>query len=248
MLEMDKQSCSLSVESGSNIGRLHILNGKLIDAKCDDQVGTDAAYNIFGWQDANVEIDTYRNNRPHRINQSLTAILLDASRIDDETKSPTAEGVPEELAAIAAELAELTEVEPATQNLVPKEGQMNLQQTIRDFQEDVPEFVSTDIVNIDSGLSIGGGSVDSEFDGSVAAASYAEVVKSNRRALDLLGLGAESAEDILITTEKIYVLIRMLGPEYYHVLAVGKKGNLGLARAIMKKHGKKLLGAVSDLS
>ena len=43
------------------------------------------------------------------------------------------------------------------------------------------------------------------------------------------------------------MLIRMLGPEYYHVLAVNRKGNLGLARAIMKKHQPRLLRAISDL-
>ena len=111
-----------------------------------------------------------------------------------------------------------------------------LQQELERFRDEVPDFVSTDMVNIESGLSIGGATIDPEFDPSVASACYAEVVKLNRQALDLLGLGANSTEDILITTAKVNILVRMLGSEYCHVLAISRKGNLGLARAIMKKY------------
>ncbi len=122
---------------------------------------------------------------------------------------------------------------------------MSAVQAILDrFQAEVPEFVSTDLVSVDSGLSIGGGTADPDFDASIASACFAEVVKSNRRALDLLGLGADSSEDILITTEKVYILIRLLGNEYCHLLAISRQGNLGLGRVLMKKYEPELLAAV----
>ncbi|MGF1465998.1 MAG: hypothetical protein ACFCGT_07675 [Sandaracinaceae bacterium] len=113
---------------------------------------------------------------------------------------------------------------------------MSIDAAIERFRAEVPSFVSTDVVNVGSGMSIGGGSIDPAFDATVASASYAEVVKSNRRALELLGLGADTTEDILITTERVYILIRMLGTQYYHGLAIGRDGNLGLSRVIMKKY------------
>ena len=113
---------------------------------------------------------------------------------------------------------------------------MPLYEAIEQFKSEVADFVSTDIVNISSGLSIGGGSVDPRFDATVASASYAEVVKSNARALQLLGIDPYSTEDILITTSSAYLLIRLLGRDYYHGLAITKAGNLGLARVIMKKY------------
>lgn len=121
-----------------------------------------------------------------------------------------------------------------------------LQQELDKFRDEVPEFVSTDMVNIESGLSIGGATIDPDFDASVASACYAEVIKLNRRALELLGLGANSTEDLLVTTKKINILVRMLGVEYCHVLAISRKANLGLARAIMKKYEQVLLEAVKD--
>jgi len=124
---------------------------------------------------------------------------------------------------------------------------MSIEAIIDDFRAEVPSFVSTDVVSIDSGMSIGGGSIDPKFDASIASASYAEVVKSNRRALELLGLDPHSTEDILITTSQVYLLIRLLGSDYYHGLAIGRDGNLGLARAIMKKYGARFLQQIQSL-
>lgn len=104
------------------------------------------------------------------------------------------------------------------------------------FRAEVPHFISTDLVEIESGMSIAGGSIDPNFDASVAAACYAEVVKSNAKALDLLGVGANSTEDILITTTNAYIMIRMVGRTHYLGLALGRQGTLGFARALMTKY------------
>lgn len=238
LLEQERRTCSIRVASGDDSAVLHFVDGDLIDAEAGELNGMAAAYEVVGWPDADIEILRYRNHRERRIDQPLRAILLDGSRLNDERRRS------QEDADAAARVAEaLTSIEEGDRPYMS-----NLQQVLDAFREEVPEFVSTDIVNIDSGLSIGGGSADPDFDASVASASYAEVVKANSRALDLLEIGAESTEDILITTERVYVLIRRMGDEYYHVLAVGRKGNLGLARAIMKKYEPKLLESIGDLA
>ena len=132
--------------------------------------------------------------------------------------------------------------EPAAQNAAA-----SLTEVIAEFRSELEHFISTDIVNISSGMSIGGSAVDPNFDASLASAAYADVVKSNRRALDLLGLGADTCEDILITTDNAFLLIRMLGTDHYHGLALGKKGTLGLARAIMKKYATRVLPIIREL-
>jgi predicted regulator of Ras-like GTPase activity (Roadblock/LC7/MglB family) len=224
VVQLDRVTCTVTVDGDGRSGKLHFHDGELIDAETAELSGTEAAYEIVQWRDANVELAALEATRPRAIEQPLTAILLDVSRMIDEGRGG---------AGLDGQ----------------KEGSMNrLQKLLDDFRDEVPEFVSTDVVNTESGLSIGGGSVDPSFDASVAAACSAEVVKSNRRALELLGLGADSTEDILISTRKVYLLIRMLGKEYYHVLAVSRKGNLGLARAIMKKHEPRLLAAVGELA
>ena len=123
---------------------------------------------------------------------------------------------------------------------------MSLQDAIEAFKSQVPSFISTDIVDTSSGMSIGGASANPDFDGSAASASFAEVVKANARALDLVGLGSDSTEDILITTKDAFLLLRVLG-NHFHGLAVGKDANLGLARVLMKKHEKNILAEIEKL-
>ncbi|HZF47345.1 MAG TPA: hypothetical protein VE093_01785 [Polyangiaceae bacterium] len=121
-----------------------------------------------------------------------------------------------------------------------------LDDLIKKFREEIPHFIATDVVNIETGLSVAGGSVDPDFDASVAAACYAEVTKSNRQALDLLGLGGQTTEDILVSTREAYLLLRLIGNDHYHGLAITKHGALGYARSVMKKYEPKLLDAINQ--
>jgi predicted regulator of Ras-like GTPase activity (Roadblock/LC7/MglB family) len=123
-----------------------------------------------------------------------------------------------------------------------------LNEVLAKFRAEVPHFVSTDIVHIESGLSLGGESIDPNFNSSLASACYAVVVKSNAQALDLLGLGAQSSEDILISSRDSYLLIRMLGEEHFHGLAITKQSAFGYARSVMKKYEPLLLEAIRELN
>lgn len=117
------------------------------------------------------------------------------------------------------------------------------------FRQEIPEFVSTDIVEIATGLSIGGGSIIPDFDSTTASAAYSEVVKSNDRGLEALG-GAEAVgitEEILISTDKVHILISILGKTgYYHGLAITRKGNLGFARVVMKKYSRFFVDVIRE--
>lgn len=118
---------------------------------------------------------------------------------------------------------------------------------LRKISEEVPKFVSTGIVDLGSGMAIASMAVDPAFDPSLSSACYAEVVKSNARALDLLGLGAMTTEDILITTRETYILLRSLGEHHFLDLAITTKGTLGLARAIMKRYEPLLIEALPSI-
>lgn len=247
LIGLERMTCSVSARAEEGSGRLDFVQGELVDARAGDLAGTEAAYEILGWPDPSIDISSSVASSARSIERPLAAILLDVSRLADE-RLP---GWPPELGDPGEddEPGERSGDQGAAP-AAPEQGEpmSRLQEILDALREEVPEFVSTDVVNVESGLSIGGGSADPQFDSSLASATSAEVVKANRNALELLGLGADSTEDILITTESVYLLIRMLGAEYYLVLAVRRKGNLGLARAIMKKHQPRLLAAVGELT
>ncbi|MEM7480201.1 MAG: DUF4388 domain-containing protein [Acidobacteriota bacterium] len=257
MVEMDQRTCTLKVRCGENLGLLFFRGGELIDAESGPLQGIDAAYEIVNWDgETSIEVDGSCGAGTKNIDLPVTHLLLEGLARRDEERHEHSQTksnglnltLPTEVLDAFEEKAELLEAgaNPLVQE--DEEDDVNKLQSVLDrFRDEVPEFVSTDIVSIDSGLSIGGATLDADFDSSVASASYAEVVKSNRRALDLLGLGADSTEDILISTAKVFILLRMLGSEYYHVVAITRKGNLGFARAIMKKYEPQLLQSVGQL-
>lgn len=111
-----------------------------------------------------------------------------------------------------------------------------ISEILEDFRKEIPGFISTDVVNMSDGISIAGGSIDPKFDASVAAAYYSTVANAFLKTIDAIDPSME-AEDLLITTDKLLVLLRVLGKTgYFHGLAVAIDSNLGMCRLIMKKY------------
>lgn len=99
-------------------------------------------------------------------------------------------------------------------------------------------FIAAAVANADSGMALatlGGGA----FDIDVAAAANAQVIKSKLEAMDALGFsGKEKIEDILITLNSQYHLIRLFDkdPSIFLYIALDKsQSNLALARRGLAK-------------
>ena len=88
------------------------------------------------------------------------------------------------------------------------------------------------LVDWDSGMTLGTAGGNAEMDMDVAAAGNTEVVRSKMAAMKSLGL-AESIEDILITLDHQYHLIRPLSKEkglFLYVAVYKDKANLAMTR------------------
>lgn len=117
-------------------------------------------------------------------------------------------------------------------------------EVLMEFRKEIPGFISSDIVNLSDGISIGGGSIDPKFDSSVGAAYYANVMTSSIKALAAIN-PALVQEDFLITTEKMIILIRALkGSGYCHLLVTSHDSNLGICRLVLKKYEPQLVNAL----
>lgn len=96
------------------------------------------------------------------------------------------------------------------------------------------------LVDYTSGLTLGVLGGDAVMDMNVAAAGNTDVVRAKIRTLEMLGL-QETVEDILITLDTQYHLIRLLrgrrsGDALFLYLALSKsRANLGLARHQLRK-------------
>jgi DNA-binding response OmpR family regulator len=239
LIEIERKSCTLEVRVDGKTGFLFFQEGALIDAQSNGLDGPDAAASILCWPAGEIQIHRKCTRTERRIREAPQEILLRCLvRMDEQRKERDTAQVP----VVFEDLLE------GAAGVAGEGGQMmRLDAVLGEFREQVPEFVATDLVNLESGLSIGGCSADAAFDASAASASFGEVVRANLRALELLGMDSVCAEDILITTARVNILLRMLGRNYYQCLAIGKKGSLGFARAVMKKYEPALLSALGEV-
>jgi len=136
-------------------------------------------------------------------------------------------------------------VNPAAAPAAREEG---FQVLIDHFGSEIEGFIATGVVRRKDGSWVGGRSADPGFDAAAAAGCYAGVVESHLAAVERLGAGSAwgDTEDILITTARVYLLIRLLGDRHYHWLAVSGEANLALCRLLMRSHEAFLLAGLAD--
>jgi len=117
------------------------------------------------------------------------------------------------------------------------------------FCGEVEGLIATGVVRRKDGSAAAGRSLDSRLD-ATAAGCFAGIVNSHLAAVEQLGMGSAwgETEDILITTARAYLLIRLLGESHYHWLAVSSTANnLALCRLAMRSHEPFLLSGLADL-
>jgi len=104
------------------------------------------------------------------------------------------------------------------------------------------DLVSTGIVGMD-GISIAGGSISPEFDSTEASARFAMVMKLAAQVSNKIGMGG--VDDLLVTTDKVFILTRFLGNgTYFWGVAVSRNATLGFVRILMNEYADQLWDAI----
>ncbi|MEP6804784.1 MAG: hypothetical protein ABI892_09700 [Flavobacterium sp.] len=108
---------------------------------------------------------------------------------------------------------------------------------LNEMKTNVNGFIAVAVTEIESGLSFGNLTVDPSFDPELAAAYNLEVVKAKLSAVKALNL-KQDIEDILITlTNQIHIIDISPNKKFMIYLAAdSSKANLGMTRAILRKH------------
>ncbi len=86
LLGMIGQSGVLYLESPwSNVqGRIHVFEGRPVDALDGQQKGLDALFALFGWREGRFRFSKQQVNAEHRIKKNRMNIIMDAMRMLDE--------------------------------------------------------------------------------------------------------------------------------------------------------------------
>jgi hypothetical protein len=85
MLEQERKSCTLVVESGGQSGSLFFDEGELTDAEFGGEAGQEAVYELLTWDNPSFRVSE-PEDRLRRINQPLAHLLLNAATRQDEKR------------------------------------------------------------------------------------------------------------------------------------------------------------------
>jgi len=115
-----------------------------------------------------------------------------------------------------------------------------LDQLIKQFYEELgADFISTDVVGMEDGLSVAGASIDPNFNSVDTSTRFSMVVKLAAMACNKVGIGR--IEENLTTTDKTYIIARFIGDgSYYWGVAVNRNVTLGTLRVIMNEYADKI--------
>jgi predicted regulator of Ras-like GTPase activity (Roadblock/LC7/MglB family) len=114
---------------------------------------------------------------------------------------------------------------------------------MQEFLGNVDEVLMSMIVNMDDAIPITGHTTDESIDVTVPLAFLTEVARKAMSATDSSGLG--SCEDVLLTTNEYFIIIRIIpNSNYAHIVVLTRKGNWGVTKILMGKFATKFREAL----
>ncbi len=109
LMSLEKKSCTLIIRSDGRTASLYLKNGDLINAVYGDTAGMDAAIEILGWDNAEIEMDHVCRNEYVLIETGIESILLKAHGLKDE-KADT-ESIQDSIDGVHSEADPITEID-----------------------------------------------------------------------------------------------------------------------------------------
>ena len=124
LLELDRKTCTIMARAGSRTGLLFFENGSLINAYAEPLAGLDAAFEIISWEQAEIEIYNFCQNRKRTIDAPLGFILIEGSRLSDERGEGAAQAGTLSAGEGDDDFAQLDDLDFATAPLPPSTAAM----------------------------------------------------------------------------------------------------------------------------
>lgn len=84
LMKVEKKNCTLKVLNSKQSAYLYVSRGELIDAELGDKTGLEAALEIVGWSDAEIEMDGICRRQNDVIQLPMEHLLIEAFKRKDE--------------------------------------------------------------------------------------------------------------------------------------------------------------------
>lgn len=228
MFHLARRSLEISV-SGATTGRIRMREGEIVHAEAPPvDAGEPALRALLTTPGGSLQTTPPSDAVAPTIVRPFAELLMDSLRLIDEQRLGDD---PQQDGQVRTDPSDTTGSHPAPAPVTTRRHAMaNVKETL-DKAMEIDGSLGACLVDSNSGMmlgSVGGGRLNLE----VAAAGNTEVVRAKRKVMKALGLG-QAIEDILITLEKQYHIIRPLrdhDPLFFYVVLDKDKANLAMAR------------------
>lgn len=257
---------SLSIKHHTGEGAVWFERGSIVHAVTAERTGDEAFYEIMMWSGGEFTMRAGARTNERSVESNWQELLMESCRRidegsrreDDPAQLPPKAGTgwtqaPPPSNELQSELDTLfQDFEPRTAKVAVIDSQedrvtrtsveesMNIKDSLSKLNQ-IDGFVGAALVDSESGMLLGqegGGGLNLE----VAAAGNTEVVRAKRKTMSNLGL-KENIEDILITLQKQYHLIRPMRSRptlFFYVALDRQRANLAMARIALADVEKEL--------
>jgi DNA-binding response OmpR family regulator/predicted regulator of Ras-like GTPase activity (Roadblock/LC7/MglB family) len=230
-LEIERGAAAIRVQDGASVVWIYIQEGRLVHAKNEEATGLAVAAAALRWAKPRVEVHLLPHRVERTMDASITEAILDAARIEDEHAKLDFKPDDFDLS--------LNSPIPADQpRPKPKEHQMSNIKESLNKASDLQGTLGIALVDYASGMTLG--TYGSGINLDVAAAGNMNVMRAKQAVMRELGIKGK-IEDILISLDTQYHIIRPVGESLFLYIALDRKsGNLAMARMKLAKIAEEL--------
>jgi hypothetical protein len=179
LLEMERKTCTLTVEAAGQSGFLYLDRGALVDARTGELEGVEAATRILAWVDPAITILAGCGTRARTIDIPTSFLIMEAMRLsDEEVRTSALPAVPAQVRA-APPLSRFPVYLPADARAIA-------------------------LLSTGGRVRTAAGSLDAL---DAHATLVAELFVAERAAVERLGLD-DKLEEVVVTTRRHWTLVR----------------------------------------
>ncbi len=232
LLNIERKTCTLNIRQGQQLGVLIFQEGELVNAQTGHREGEAAVYEVISWSQPEIEMSGVVKKQPANVHTPLDHLLLAAHQMLDEQVLETSLSPEGRMPSSGASVEQLQPTGPRADHTSQESITMgNIKESLVAAME-IEGTIGAALADWKSGMCLGTIGGTPTFNLEIAAAGNTEVIRAKMKVMASLGL-KETIEDILITLDTQYHLIRLLknAPNLFLYLAIKKDtGNLALAR------------------
>jgi len=244
LVEMEKKTCTLRIESHGQKGLLYFQDGILIDAETDKEQHESAACTIGCWEDTRIEIESFCRKKMRQIDKPLNYILMEGYRIKDEQQRQNVARTSS--STTVANAAGFEDLWPLTPGMLEEEKPLEKHIYEPDTKEDkvaqtkeiLNELAKLQGVDAVCLVARDGFLLDSIARTGTDTEMIAAIASGGFGASEAMGRQIEKGAMIIsmIEFEKGPVMFSPIGNDAFLVIIAGKDGNLGMIRLKIKKY------------